>query len=56
MNKGSVTIFAENKIYPTKHGYERFTYRPVIIKDGVVHTVSNKQLSIEGDRMGVVKK
>lgn len=36
MNKGSVTIFAEDKLYPIKTGYENFTFCPVLIIDGAV--------------------
>ena len=36
MNNPTVTIFAENKPYPTKHGFESFTFRPVLILDGTV--------------------
>jgi hypothetical protein len=49
-NKSKVAIYAENKIHPTKHGHESFKFQPIVIKDGVVHTASNKQLSVEGGR------
>ena len=36
MNNPTVTIFAEHKPYPTKHRFESFTFRPVLILDGIV--------------------
>ena len=34
--RNQVTIFAENKLYPTNKGFESFTFRPVLILDGTV--------------------
>ncbi len=39
MSEGNVTIFAENKILPTKDGFESFTSRPVLILDGTVTNI-----------------
>ena len=32
------TTMQEGKPYPTKNGYEAFTIRPVVIKNGIVST------------------
>ena len=34
--RNQVIIFAENKLLPTNHGFESFTFRPVLILDGTV--------------------
>ena len=36
MNNPRVTIFAENKPYPTNKGFDSFTFRPILILDGTV--------------------
>ena len=50
MDKNQVTIFAENKPYPTKHRFESFTFRPVLILDG---TVTNMRKELDHGKTNI---
>jgi hypothetical protein len=50
MSNPKVTIYADPRILLRKCNQGNYTIKPIMIKDGVVHTVKDKQLSIEGGR------
>ena len=51
MSNPKVTIYADPRILLRKQNQGNFAIRPIMIKDGIVHTVRDKQLSIEGGRI-----
>jgi hypothetical protein len=49
-NNQKVTIYADPRNLLRKRNQGDYAIKPIVIKDGVVHTASNKQLSVEGGR------